>query len=209
MLPFTMLISMKQLLISALILVLSHTTFAADLSEVDRFLDHPSFESAFALKDYVVVDNKSCINAAICSSFESSTVVVDFNPMAAKVEVWDAGGRKQQFTFTKDQWAALDGNMIRNAIKINESFGVLTEITSITPVEYSVEINKKPVTLQALEIRALGTNQLKIKMQLRWIIARETGGLGQLLLQETIQKGGRLELRQVLSFSRADQRANF
>lgn len=204
-----MLICMKQLFISLMILGFSHTTVAADLSEVDRFLGHPSFESAFALKDYVVVDNKSCINAAICSSFESSTVVVDSNPLAAKIEVWDAGGRKQQFTLTKDQWNAFDGNMLRNAIRINESYGLLTEITSITPVEYPVEINKKPVTLQALEVKAIGTNQLKVKMQFRWILTKDIGGVGQLLVQETIQKGGRLELRQVLSFSRADQRANF
>lgn len=198
---------MTQLLTSILVLSFSLSTFAAaDITEVDRFLGNQTFADAFVLKDYVVVNRTSCITANFCDSFESSLVVSDKNDLTAQLEVWDAGGRKQQYNWTRDQWRDFNGNILRNTIRYIESFGQRVELQSIAPLQVTIEVNKKPTVIEALEVRAITTNALKIVTHYRWIIGKGLGAVGQILLSENTSKSGKKDSNQVLSFSRSAQR---
>ena len=200
---------MTQLLPFLIAFGFSASAMAVDISDVDQFLGEQPFEQAFVLKDFSVVLNNSCISAGVCSDFESTTVVVESNDQFAGIEVWDAGGKKQQYKFTRSQWQEFKGNMLRNTIRFLESFGQRVEIQTITPIELTLLVNKKPRLISALDIRATAINGLKITTNHRWIIGKGLGALGQMLLREDLSKGGRLESRQLLSFSRSDQRTNF
>ena len=166
------------------LLTLGVACFADPMNDLDSFLGCSPLSQSFQQGDEVVFRNESCFGTT-CEAWETKTHVSVESPSRVVIRSVGTDGKVfQEEGLTEERWAKVRCNRARLHVEGMESSGFQVQLSELRVSKRLVSVNGQLTEVETRAIDIRGSNRLGMKINHTLELAREMGGLAQMVVRE-------------------------
>lgn len=167
-----------------LVFGLGSVGYAADLSDVDRYLGAPDW-SAVSVPSEVLATFSECTSFGGCSSPMSVTFDVRLKS-ADVLQITTFNGKRatHRSDLERSRYEAATGNWVRLNLAAVASYGYEAKIVSVNEETFPVRWRGQDFVMPVLRVVAEARNQLGDVQNLTYLVSRDIKGYGTVLFYE-------------------------
>jgi hypothetical protein len=175
-------------------LFFSVTAMAGNLEAIDDYLGQPNWQGNFAkAQNTEIAFTEEGSGTSSRALYKVHSELTDGSTL--RVSNFDEGGKEiSSSNLVKTDWENAHGNWVRIFMAQTESYGYKMAVEEIKNVEAQVLVDGAVVNVKALQVHAVGKNQLGWAIDQNYVITNEVRGISQLLYREETQNvfGGKI-----------------
>ena len=177
------------------------------MQQLDVFLGEPDFDAAFKENHRFYFKNTSCLGSfQKCDTNKIRIEVAKKNEDEVALQFFSGESSKPSSvsTIKRSDWNSIRGNLVRNEIRLAESYGQEVSVNSLTPVEANVIVNGVMKRISAIEIELTISNMATGSFSTqKFKVNAEIPGVGQRIYREVITKfiGDNRDTSELISFN--------
>lgn len=157
---------------------------ADPMTELDTFLGCTSLAESFHPGDEAIFNNESCFGTT-CDSFRTKSEVIADSPKRVVIRSYDGDGNIfQEEGLTEERWTQVRCNRARLHLQSLEISGFQIHISEPRHSKRKISVNGHTLEVQTRIIDITGSNRLGMKVNHTLELAKNVGGLAQLIVRE-------------------------